>query len=182
MKISQMSTEAIRSDLGNWGEEYIKNRTGVQQYECEMLYGERQGIVEWLARRGIIGSEEYKYKAPAHFYPRHIEHPGEITNDYYFIKDISAWKFFERKLDLWRELEGRRHYAEVKEREGQLGGDPNAWEKEIAGKVAMIKSRLKGIKSFKTYTAEDIRKNRADERSFREIEIEVGERQPEYIN
>lgn len=175
----RMTTEAIRSELGNWGEEYLKQRTGEQQYDCELLYGERQGILEWLSRRGIIGSKEYVYKAPAHFYPKHLPHPGEITNNYYFVKDLSVWNFFERKLDLWRELEGRRHYAEVKERERQLGGNPREWEEEIAGKVANIKARLKGIKSFGFGIS---RKERSDEKSFREIEVEVGERQPDYEN
>lgn len=140
-----MTTDAIRNELGNWGEEYLRQRTGEQQYDCEMLFGERQGIVEWLHRRGIIRSEEYTYEAPAHFYPKHIQHPGVITNNYYFVKDLSAWKFFERKLELWREMEGRRHYAEVKEREGQLGGNPNEWEEEIAGKVLVIKNQLRGL-------------------------------------
>lgn len=172
----RMTTEAIRSELGNWGEEYLRQRTGEQQYDCEMLYGEREGIVEWLHRRGIIGSKEYIYKAPAHFYPRHIQHPGEITNNYYFVKDIAAWKFFERKLDLWRELEGRRHYAEVKEREGQLGGNLREWEEEIARKVAIIGSKLKKLRSHEHNPFSKSSYSSKDKKTLREIEIEVGEK------
>lgn len=149
LKAYQMTTEAIRNELGSWGEEYIRHRTGERQLECAMLFGERRGIVEWLTQRGIIGSKESFYKAPDNFYPKHRTHPGEIKSVYYFIKDIAAWKFFERKLDLWRELEGRRYYAEAKEKEGKLGEDPRAWEKEIASKVSFIKSNVKCLnKSF----------------------------------
>jgi hypothetical protein len=127
-KIFFMNTEEIKEELGSWGEEYLKHRTDEQQYDCELLYGERQGIVEWLYRRGIIG-----YEAPDQ---------GQVAIGYYFVKDLSAWKFFERKLELWRELEGRKHYAEVKERERQLGGNPREREEEIAGKVLAIKAQL----------------------------------------
>lgn len=136
MMSTNTTTEAIRNELGNWGEEYLNHRTGEQQYDCEMLYGEREGIVEWLYRRGIIGYE--------------AQDQGQTTIDYYFIKDLNAWKFFERKLELWRELEARRHYAEVKEREKQLGGDPNEWEEEIAGKVLVIKNQLRGLNKHST--------------------------------
>jgi hypothetical protein len=148
MILMNMTTEDIRQELGGWGEEYLKHRTGEQQYNCGILFGEREGILKWLTERQVIGRKEIKYEAPAHFYPKHVKHPGELTIVYHSVKDLSAWKYFERKLDLWRELEARRHYAEVKENEGQLGGDPHAWEKEIVSKVAKIRSDAKLIKSF----------------------------------
>jgi len=96
-----------------------------------------------------------------------------VRTDFYgdnhcMIKDLVRWRNYERKAELLQELQSRRCSAEQKERSEQIGADNNEAKKVLEGKLNDIRGNLY--------------KDRKYEKTFREIEIEVGERQPEYTD
>lgn len=96
-----------------------------------------------------------------------------VRTDFYgdnhcMIKDLVRWRNYERKAELLQELQSRRCSAEQKERSEQIGADNDEAKKVLEGKLNDIRGNLY--------------KDRKYEKTFREIEIEVGERQPEYTD
>ncbi len=119
-----MTTEEIKHELGNWGEEYLAHRIGNQQWDNDLLFGEREGIVQWLTSRKVISRKKGEYK--------------NVIFNYDFIVNLREWKNFERKLELWRELETRRYRA-------TLGEDE--YRKSIQTKICTMRKQLNFIKN-----------------------------------
>ena len=92
--IYKLSTEQIKSELQGWMDEFRAHNTGQQQHDCEILWGEKTGIVHWLMDEDTIELDEVN------------------GIRYWVIINLDRWKSFERKLELRRELQLRYEKAQ----------------------------------------------------------------------
>ena len=100
--IYDLSTNQIKSELGTWPEEYKAHCTGRPQFDCELLWGEKNGIVNWMLEQGAIGMHRMAYNGS--------------TVHYWAITQLDAWKRFERNLELLRALYYRQELARKEEK------------------------------------------------------------------
>lgn len=95
-----MTTEDIKTELGSSFEKmYDKYNTGEKNWNCELFYGERQGIIDMLLKEKIINFTTRNNKNDKN---------ETIVTTYWTIRNVERYKKFSRMLDLLRELKYRR--------------------------------------------------------------------------
>lgn len=105
LKIWEFSTEDIKKELGDFEKFYKKYATGVYDYSDSLLFGEDKGIVKYLMSEGIIGEKDSKFTG--------------VKFKYRFITNLPRFDAYERKSQLYRELQSRRNYAQKEEKIAQ---------------------------------------------------------------
>ncbi len=123
LSIREMSTEALKEKLGDFESLYKDHNTGSQNHRTDLLFGERQGIIDWCLQEGWI--TDYG-----------------MQGEWRHFAMTKTFLWFEEKLDMLRELNARRQYAEQMNHSGQLGYSQDEVQKDRMEKLANIKQTI----------------------------------------